>query len=76
MPSNIAIGAQCFTNFHKGDIPPSLLLQKFYPKTEHKYSTIEKELFVIIYACKHFEPYLYGQNFTIHLTINSSGYFH
>ena len=33
--------------------------------TEQKYSTIEKELLAIVWACKQFRPYIYGRKFTI-----------
>jgi len=32
---------------------------------EQNYSTIEKELIAIVWACKLFKPYLLGRNFTI-----------
>jgi len=32
---------------------------------EQNYSTIEKELIAIVWACRHFRPYLLGKNFTI-----------
>ncbi|KAK2716143.1 hypothetical protein QYM36_010652 [Artemia franciscana] len=31
-------------------------------KTEQKYSQLEKELYAIIFGCKHFHHYLYGQH--------------
>ena len=34
-------------------------------ETEQKYSTIEKELLGIVWACKYFRPYLYGRKFKI-----------
>lgn len=33
--------------------------------TETKYSTIERELLAIVWACKQFRPYLYGRKFKI-----------
>jgi hypothetical protein len=32
---------------------------------EQNYSTIERELTAIVWACKHFKPYLLGRHFTI-----------
>jgi len=32
---------------------------------EQNYSTIEKELIAIVWACRHFRPYLLGRKFTI-----------
>ena len=31
-------------------------------KTEQKYSQLEKELYAIVFGCKHFHHYLYGQH--------------
>jgi hypothetical protein len=34
-------------------------------QAKQNYSTIEKELAAIVWACKHFRPYLLGRTFTI-----------
>jgi len=34
-------------------------------KAEKKYSTIEKDLTAIVWACRHFRPYMLGRTFTI-----------
>jgi len=34
-------------------------------KAERNYKIIEKELLVIVWATKHFRPYLYGKRFKI-----------
>lgn len=35
-------------------------------QTEENYSTIEKELLAIVWACKYFRPYLFGNKFTLY----------
>lgn len=63
--SNVAIGAV----LSQGTIPsdkPVAYASRTLNETETRYSTIEKELLAIVWACKHFRPYLYGRKFTIY----------
>ena len=63
--SNVAIGAV----LSQGTIPhdkPVAYASRTLNDTETKYSTVEKELLAIVWACKHFRPYLYGRKFTIY----------
>lgn len=63
--STVAIGAV----LSQGTIPsdkPIAYASGILNETESRYSTIEKELLAIVWACKHFRPYLYGRKFTIY----------
>lgn len=63
--SNFAIGAV----LSQGEIPqdrPVAYASRTLNDTETRYSTIEKELLAIIWACKYFRPYLYGRKFKIY----------
>lgn len=63
--SGFALGAV----LSQGDIPhdrPIAYASRTLNDTEVKYSTIEKELLAIVWACKYFRPYLYGKRFKIY----------
>ena len=63
--SDVALGAI----LSQGTLPndrPVAYASRTLNETESKYSTIEKELLAIVWACKHFRPYLYGRKFTIY----------
>lgn len=62
--SNVAIGAILSQGKINEDLPISFA-SRTLNKCEQNYSTIEKELLAIIWAIKHFRPYLYGHKFTI-----------
>ncbi|GJQ86387.1 hypothetical protein Trydic_g8477, partial [Trypoxylus dichotomus] len=62
--SNYAIG----TILSQGKIDEDRLIaytSRTLNKAEGNYSTIEKELLAIVWATKHFRPYLYGRKFLI-----------
>lgn len=63
--SNFAIGA-VLSQGPIGSDRPVAYASRTLSDTEIKYSTIEKELLAIIWATKHFRPYLYGNKFTIY----------
>jgi len=63
--SNFAIGAV----LSQGSVPydrPVAFASRTLNDTETKYSTIEKELLAIVWACKYFRPYLFGRKFKIY----------
>lgn len=63
--SNFAIGAV----LSQGELPhdrPVAYASRTLNDSEVKYSTIEKELLAIVWACKQFRPYLYGKKFKIY----------
>lgn len=62
--SNVAAGAVLSQNFQGNDLPIAYA-SKTLTETERRYSTIEKELYAIVFALKTFRPYLYGRKFTI-----------
>lgn len=62
--SNFAIGAVLSQGTLNQDKPVSFA-SRTLSDTETNYSTVEKEMLAIIWATKHFRPYLYGQKFTI-----------
>lgn len=63
--SNIALGAVLSQGNPPND-QPIAYASRTLNETEQKYSTIEKELLGIVWACKYFRPYLYGQKFKIY----------
>lgn len=58
--SNFAIGAILSQDEH-----PIAYASKTLNPAETNYSTIEKEMLAIVWACRHFRPYLYGTKFVI-----------
>lgn len=63
--SNVALGA-VLSQGTIGSDKPIAYASRSLNETERRYSTIEKELLAIIYAVKHFRPYLYGNKFYIY----------
>lgn len=59
--SNYALGAVLSQNGHA-----IAYASRTLNDAETRYATIEKEMLAIIWACKHFRPYLYGNRFTIY----------
>jgi hypothetical protein len=62
--SGFAVGAILSQGLIGQDKPISYASRTLNP-AEQNYSTIEKELTAIVWACKHFRPYLLGRTFTI-----------
>lgn len=62
--SNFALGA-VLSQGPVGSDKPIAYASRTLNQSETKYSTIEKELLAIVWACKHFRPYLFGRKFTI-----------
>lgn len=63
--SEVAIGAVLSQGPIGGD-KPIAYASRTLTDTEKRYSTIERELLAIIWATKHFRPYLYGHKFDIY----------
>ena len=63
--SNIALGA-VLSQGPIGSDKPIAYSSRTLSDTESRYSAIEKELLAIIWAVKHFRPYLYGKKFHIY----------
>ena len=59
--SQYAIGAVLCNN----DGRPVAYASRSLNKAERNYPTVEKELLAVVWAVKHFRPYLYGRKFTI-----------
>ena len=59
--SGIAIGAV----LSNGQDKPIAFASRALNKAEQNYCTIEKELLAIVWAVKHFRPYLFGMKFNI-----------
>jgi hypothetical protein len=62
--SGYAIGA-ILSQGKIGHDKPISFASRTLNKAEQNYSTIEKELTAIVWACRHFRPYLLGRTFTI-----------
>lgn len=63
--SNVALGA-VLSQGQVGSDKPVAYASRTLSDTETRYSTIERELLAIIWATKHFRPYLYGRKFYIY----------
>lgn len=63
--SNFALGA-VLSQGPIGSDKPVAFASRTLNEAETRYSTIEKEMLAIIWAVKHFRPYLYGKKFTIY----------
>lgn len=62
--SNYALGA-VLSQGSTGNEKPIAYASRTLNDAETRYSTIEKELLGIVWAVKHFRPYLYGRKFNI-----------
>lgn len=62
--SKYAIGAVLSQGPVKNSLPIAYASRTLNP-AETRYSTIERELLAIVWAVKHFRPYLFGKKFTI-----------
>lgn len=62
--SDFAIGA-VLSQGTPGKDRPVAYASRTLNKTEERYSTTEKELLAIVWAVKHFKPYLYGRKFKL-----------
>lgn len=62
--SNVALGA-VLSQGTIGQDKPICYASRTLTVTEQNYSTIEKELLAIVWACKYFRPYLFGRKFQI-----------
>lgn len=63
--SNYALGA-VLSQGPIGKDKPIAFASRTLTKSEEKYSTIEKELLAIDWACRYFRPYLFGRKFTLY----------
>lgn len=63
--SAVALGA-VLSQGTIGTDQPIAYASRTLSETEMRYSTIERELLGVIWAVKHFRPYLYGNKFTIY----------
>ncbi|PNF16929.1 hypothetical protein B7P43_G03694 [Cryptotermes secundus] len=62
--SGYAIGA-ILSQGKLGQYKPIAYARRTLNKAELNYATVEKELLAIVWACKHFRPYLLGRKFQI-----------
>lgn len=63
--SNYALGA-VLSQGPIGKDKPIAFASRTLTKSEERYSTIEKELLAIDWACRYFRPYLFGRKFTLY----------
>ena len=63
--SNFALGA-VLSQGPIGKDKPIAFASRTLTNTEQNYSTIEKELLALVWACKYFRPYLYGRKFILY----------
>lgn len=63
--SNYALGA-VLSQGPIGKDKPIAFASRTLTKSEENYSTIEKELLAIDWACTYFKPYLFGRKFTLY----------
>lgn len=63
--SEVGLGAVLLQEDEKGDLQPVSYASKKLIPAETNYSTIEKECLAIVWGIGKFEPYLYGQHFTV-----------
>lgn len=63
--SEVALGA-VLSQGCIGSDKPVAYASRTLTDTEKKYSAIERELLAIVWATKHFRPYLYGNKFTVY----------
>ena len=62
--SGFAVGA-ILSQGKTGQDKPIAFASRTLNQEEQNYSTVEKELTAIVWACRYFRPYLLGRNFTI-----------
>ena len=73
--SDIGLGAVLLQA--DGDVlRPVAYASKKLSETETRYATVEKECYAIVWAMRKFEPYLYGQEFTLETDHQSLQYMH
>lgn len=63
--SNVALGA-ILSQGEIGKDTPIAYASRTLSETECKYDTTEKEWLAVVWAVKHFRPYLYGQKFKVY----------
>lgn len=62
--SNDAIGA-VLSQYHEGQEKVIAYYSKALSSPERKYCVTRRELLAVVKAVQHFQPYLYGQHFTV-----------